>query len=175
MPGPVTVLACTLSYPCGSEDANLLRMLSLRRLTDGPVGYSDHTFGVGAMIRAYELGAEMVEKHFTITPGEGGDHDFAVTPDQMQSYWLYKERPSAEVYDGVSQLGPVASELQAREGARRSLHAGRDLTQGNMLRSNDVMMLRPGTGLEPWQLDEYLGRPLKRDVPAGQVLTAEDF
>lgn len=196
--GPVVVLACTLSYPCRDEDANLARMGSIREVlyrsgrgamvdTDvtgsyrilnipgWPVGYSDHTFGVGAMIRAYQLGAEMVEKHFTITPGAGGDHDFAVTPEQMQVFWEYKDKPSGNIYDGSPELGPTESEMKARHGARRSLHAGRDLQSGNMLRSNDVKFLRPADGLEPWQLDDYLGRPLKRDIPAGQAIRAEVF
>ncbi len=91
------LLACSLSYPCKPEDANLNRMDTLRTIWP-LVGYSDHTFGVGALHRAHHLGAVLVEKHFTITPGAGGDHDFAVTPQQLRGMGSWAQGSS--IYDG---------------------------------------------------------------------------
>jgi sialic acid synthase SpsE len=162
----LTVLACTLSYPTAIADANLSRMQSIRPIWPH-VGYSDHTFGVGAIIRARHLGAEIVEKHFTVTPGMGGDHDYAVTPAQMSNIeW----GTGQDLYDGTPELGPAPVEQKALVGARRSLHARRDIPQGNILDSSDVEILRPGGGLEPWQLDDYVGLPLRVDVHAGSAL-----
>ena len=179
--GPVTLLACTLSYPCEPRFANLRRMEALRDLVKGDpfgisVGYSDHTYGTDAIVRAEELGAVMVEKHFTITPGEGGDHDFAVTPQQMRAYWDHKnDWRGTSVYDGDGLLSPSHAEQRALYGARRSMHAGRDLLEGNVLGANHVKMLRPAAGIEPWRLDDYVGRPLQRSVAAGQPITEECF
>ena len=171
--GEVTVLlACSLSYPTRPSDANVSRMTTLRKYSDR-VGYSDHTFGLGALHRAAHHGAVMVEKHFTLTPGEGGDHDFAITHAQLAG--VLEWSPGIPTYDGSPELAPSQAELKARVGARRSLVAGRDLQQGNLLRENDVKMLRPGTGIEPYRMDEYVGRPLRVDVPAGTTLTEGMF
>jgi N,N'-diacetyllegionaminate synthase len=167
----LTVLACSLSYPTRIDDANLLRMKTIRPIWP-EVGYSDHTFGVGAIVRARQLGAVMVEKHFTITPGMGGDHDFAVTPEQLKNIdWTVGHH----AYDGSPLLEPTHAEMKARVGARRSVWAVRDLVQGSLLEPYDVDVLRPGGGLEPWQLDDYWGRPLRVDVPAGQALYPRMF
>jgi len=169
---PLTLLACSLSYPTLKQDAHLSRMQSLKPIWP-EVGYSDHTFGVGAIIRAKHLGAVMVEKHFTITPGAGGDHDFAATPQQLQS--LVEWDAGDSEYDGDPELGSSLAERKARTGARRSVWARRDITQGDLLSEQDVEFLRPGGGLEPWELDEFIGQPLLTDVPAGMVLHGDMF
>ena len=137
------------------------------------VGYSDHTFGVGAIIRAKHLGAVMVEKHFTITPGAGGDHDFAITLTQMQE--LVEWDTGDPTYDGSPELEPSPAEAKGRVGARRSMHAAKYLPKNRLLTVEDVVMLRPGDGLEPWMLDEYVGKPVMENVSAGDVLQARMF
>ncbi len=168
----LTLLACSLSYPTHVDDAHLTRMNTLKSIWP-EVGYSDHTFGVGAMIRAKHLGAVMVEKHFTITPGAGGDHDFAVTPAQMRGFVEWDSSDPA--YDGNPELESSPAELKGRVGARRSMHAARYLPKNRLLTESDVVMLRPGDGLEPWMLDEYLGNPITENVSAGDVLQARMF
>ena len=167
----LTVLACSLSYPTKPEDANLLRMKSLRLIADN-VGYSDHTFGVGALHRAHHLGAVLVEKHFTITPGAGGDHDFAVTPEQLRGMGAWAQ--GSEIYDGSPVLEASIAERKARMGARRSIFTKRDIP-ARELREDDITFLRPGGGLEPWQADEFIGLPLRENVKAGTALNKEMF
>jgi sialic acid synthase SpsE len=161
------VLACTSSYPCPPSEAHLARMKSLRPIWP-EVGYSDHTFGVGAIERAAHLGAVLVEKHFTIRPGSGGDHDFAVVPKQLQN--LVDMGKGEDRFDGSPLLEPVKVEMKARAGARRSLHTIVDKPAGSILGEADLIALRPGGGLEPWQADDYVGRPLAVDVPAWSIL-----
>ncbi len=170
----LTLLACSLSYPTRKDDAHLTRMNTLKALWP-EVGYSDHTFGVGAMIRAKHLGAVMMEKHFTITPGAGGDHDFAVTPQQMEHLNNSAWDTGDPAYDGIEGLGEFAFEMKARVGARRSMHAAKYLPKDRLLTEADVVMLRPGGGLEPWMLDEYVGKPITENVSAGSVLQARMF
>ena len=171
-PAPM-LLACSLSYPCKPEDANLLRMDTLKGFTGMDVGYSDHTFGVGALHRAHHLGAVLVEKHFTITPGAGGDHDFAVTPQQLRGMGSWAQGSS--IYDGSPVLETSTAERKARIGARRSIFTRRDLVEGVPLRVEDISFLRPGGGLEPWEADDILSRPLKQDVTTGTALKRNMF
>ncbi len=170
--GNLSLLACTLSYPTQMADAHLNRMERLRALSEGSVGYSDHTFGTGAIVRAKHLGANLLEKHFTITPGAGGDHDFAVTPAQMRNITWDTGLP---VYDGDPTLQPGWTEMRARTGARRSAFAAHDLVQGSIVFPDDVVMLRPGGGIEPWAMEEFYGRVLKEDLPYGVAFNENMF
>ncbi len=72
-------------------------------------------------------------------------------------------------------LEASTAERKARVGARRSIFANGDLLKGNPLRPHNITFLRPGGGLEPWEADDILSRPLNQDVPTGTALNAAMF
>ncbi len=148
------LLACTLSYPCPPRDANVRRVLTLKDF-NMEVGYSDHTKGVVAAHLAFDLGATVVEKHFTIRPGTGGDNDFAIGPEQVEQI-VGRVDPVSEavllVLGGSEILGPRASELSALQRARRSPYATEDIKAGGSVNSGNTQMLRPAGGVEPWRV-----------------------
>jgi sialic acid synthase SpsE len=70
--------------------------------------------------------------------------------------------------DGVKR--PVASELANVPAARRSLHASRALAAGHVLDRDDLIALRPGTGLAPALRDRLVGRRLRVPLERGEML-----
>lgn len=62
----ITLLHCNTQYPTPVQDVNLLAMVRMREETGLPVGYSDHTLGIEIPIAVTALGAEVIEKHFTL-------------------------------------------------------------------------------------------------------------
>lgn len=83
----IILLHCTLAYPTPLDRANLLMMQHLaKEFPDLPVGLSDHTPGSAAAVAAAMLGAVMIEKHFTHTPGPAaGDNRVGKNPDLLVS------------------------------------------------------------------------------------------
>ncbi len=79
----IILLHCTLAYPTPLEHANLRMMKNLEQeFPDCLIGLSDHTPGVEADVAAAMLGAVMIEKHFTHTPGHAaGDDKVGDSPD----------------------------------------------------------------------------------------------
>ena len=167
---PLVLLACSLSYPCPDDQANMARVWTLRDRFGVPVGYSDHTYGTGALAVAEYLEAVMWEKHFTVRPGTGGDHDFAVTPVGMAE----RDQGSVELL-GSPRLEPSPREQAALMGARRSLVLSRDLAEGTVLKSADLTALRPGWGLSPALADDFVGRTLSRDKKKHSMITYADI
>ncbi len=163
------LLACTLAYPCPPRDANVKRVVTLRDF-NLEVGYSDHTRGVVAAHLAYDLGACVVEKHFTIRPGTGGDNDFAIGPDMVRQI-VQRVDPMSEavlmVLGGSEVLGVRASELSALYAARRSPYATEDIKAGHSVDAGNTVMLRPAAGVEPWRI------PLEAcvDIRAGDCIS----
>lgn len=182
-----TLLVCTLCYPTEPADAHV-RRVSQMQLAYPDTGYSDHTRGIQAARLAFEYGAVMVEKHFTIRPGTGGDHDFAIGPDQMQSL-VYDDFPVSgsirTVYGGNPDIGVLACESSARKLARRSIHAAVDIPGGATITRNMLTVIRPADGLEPWLLEAVkgqigadqspVGKLAANDIAAGDPITAGLF
>tara|TARA_B100000963_G_scaffold217832_1_gene189949 strand:- start:2851 stop:3567 length:717 start_codon:yes stop_codon:yes gene_type:complete len=59
----IKYLFCVSKYPTYIDDEKLALMPYFKR--PGYLGYSDHTIGIGAALRAYSRGATILEKHFS--------------------------------------------------------------------------------------------------------------
>jgi sialic acid synthase SpsE len=80
-----TLLHCTSAYPTPFEDVNLRAMETLGDVFNLPVGLSDHTLGIEIPIAACAMGAEMLEKHFTLDRSmEGPDQKMSIEPDELR-------------------------------------------------------------------------------------------
>lgn len=170
------LLACTLSYP--ARDANLGRILLLRQRYEpigALVGYSDHTSRPETPVGAAALGAAMWEFHFTATPHFGGDHDFAYDRLSVNRVLSTMRRAFDPGFLGV--MAPSEEESAARTGARRSLVAAVDIPLGTRLTRDMVAVLRPGTGIAPYDIDKvvaggaFKGLMAQIDITAGTVIS----
>jgi N-acetylneuraminate synthase/N,N'-diacetyllegionaminate synthase len=168
----ITLLHCTSSYPADPADANLRAMLTLRQAFGLPVGYSDHTPGIAVAVAAVALGAVIIEKHFTLDRSlPGPDHIASLEPHELKSLVSAIRIVERALGDGIKR--PMPSEEDTRAVARRSVVAACDLAAGVVLRAEHLTLKRPGTGLPPSSLSWLVGRTLKRDVVADELLSAE--
>jgi len=167
-PCPVLPLACSLEYPTPPVRASLHRIPTMRQLF-GVCGYSNHVPGIAAVVAAKQLGACVAETHFTITPGQGGDHDFAVTADQiLEADWEQEPFGYAQMFGHPQGLGPHPGEHAARIGARRALFAACPISEGEPFTPDNLIALRPMPGWEPWRVDYLLGARSRQAYDMGE-------
>ncbi|MCK4650932.1 N-acetylneuraminate synthase family protein [Candidatus Babeliales bacterium] len=80
----VIIYACTSGYPVAFEDICLYEITYLKEKYDSKVkgvGFSGHHLGIAADIAAMTLGAEWVERHFTLDrTWKGTDHAASLEP-----------------------------------------------------------------------------------------------
>jgi len=168
------LLHCTSSYPTPPQDIHLRKIPALAAAFGCPVGFSDHSEGIIAAVGAVTLGACMVEKHFTLDKDlPGPDHRFSADPGELKA--LVEGIRALERSLGESTVGPTPSEAANRQGARLSCVARGDLEADHLIGECDVAFRRPGVGFPPAAIDWVVGRRLRTDVRAGQVLQPENF
>jgi N-acetylneuraminate synthase/N,N'-diacetyllegionaminate synthase len=144
-------------------------METLRARFGCPVGLSDHTLGADIALAAVARGAAIVEKHLTLSKAlPGPDHRASLEPAEMAALVRGIRAIESALGDGVKR--PMPSELNTRDVARKSLVAARPLRRGQPLTAADVAIKRPGTGIAPAELATVLGRRLRCDVDADEVL-----
>lgn len=171
---PVTLLHCVSDYPASPEACNINAMDTLRRAFGRPVGWSDHTLGSAVGFAAVALGASVVEKHITLDASlDGPDHRASMEPVDFRDYVAGIRAITVALGDGVKR--PHPDEIRTAEVARRSIVAVTNLRAGEVIRSEHVAILRPGTGLPPSMLDLVIGCRLARDVAAAQPITGDDL
>lgn len=170
----IGILHCVLSYPTAYADANLAALEHLRACFPGhPLGYSDHTRPDESMLillRAYLLGATVLEKHFTHDKSlSGNDHYHAM--DQADLERLGRGIDLLHQVEGSAVKTVLPAEASARTNARRSLVAARPLPAGHVLAADDLAIKRPALGLPPSALAWVVGRRLTRGLDAEDFLT----
>ena len=170
----LTLMHCVLSYPCKNEDANLGVIPTLKRVfPELHVGYSDHTLPDPTMTiltTAYLLGAEAIEKHFTLDKRlPGNDHYHAGDPEDFAK--AIENFRLVDTVMGSSHKTVFPCELVPRREARRSLVLTRDMKAGEVITPQDIMAKRPGTGISPMYIDLVIGRKLIQDCAEDTVLT----
>jgi sialic acid synthase SpsE len=175
-PESIAILHCVLSYPTDYEHAHLAAIGHLRQVfPEHPIGYSDHTRpdpGMLVLVRAYELGATILEKHFTHDKSlPGNDHYHAMNADDLRRF-----RDAISLLhriEGHPQKTVLSVEELSRKNARRSLVALRPLKAGQVLELKDLGVKRPAFGLPPSALDWVVGHKLRRDLAEDDFLTLD--
>lgn len=165
----IRLLHCTTEYPSPYECVNLLAMQTMRRAFDVEVGYSDHTMGIEIAIAAVALGAQVIEKHFTLDKSlPGPDHRASLEPDELEQMVKAIRNVEDALGDGVKR--PAECELKNINVARRSLFAARDISKGEPFSTENIIALRPGTGLSPMLWPKIEGKRALKDYKRGQPI-----
>jgi N,N'-diacetyllegionaminate synthase len=170
----ITILHCNTEYPTPFTDVNLKAMLTIAHTFNVPVGYSDHTVGIEVPVAAVALGAVVIEKHFTLDRNmEGPDHKASLEPGELKA--MVSAIRNIEQALGTDIKQPSASEQKNIAIARKSIHLKTALPAGHLLQASDFVMKRPGDGISPMRMDEFIGKKLLRDLPEEHKLSLTDL
>ena len=166
---PLALLHCVTDYPAAPADCNLRAIEMMRRAFGVPVGWSDHTAGSNVTLAAVAAGASLIEKHFTIDRQlPGPDHRASLEPNELTALVAAVREAEAAMGDGRKR--PVPAEAANATIVRRSMHAARKLPAGHVLEDQDLVALRPGTGIPPSARARLVGRALRVEVLRGEML-----
>ena len=171
----ITVLHCNTEYPTPMQDVNLRAMLTLKQRLDIKIGYSDHTLGIEVPVAAVALGAQIIEKHFTLDRNmEGPDHLASLEPDELKA--MVKAIRNIELaLSGNGEKEPSLSEIKNKTIARKSIHLKSSLPAGHIITQQDLEMKRPGDGISPMQINEVIGRTIKEQLPQEHKLSFKNL
>ncbi len=158
----ITLLHCLSAYPAPEDQVNLNAIKTLSLAFNCPVGYSDHTIGITAPVVAVSLGAKIIEKHITLNNNlPGPDHKASMEPKLFQNMVQAIRTTEKLLGDGIKTIQPA--EKETRIVARRSLRAAKDIKAGELFTSKNIIAKRPGNGINPMNLDDFIGTKALRD------------
>jgi sialic acid synthase len=169
------ILQCTASYPAEPQDLNLRVITTYReRFPDIVVGLSDHENGIAMALAAYVLGARVVEQHFTLNhTWKGTDNVFSLEPIGMRKLVRDLHRAHIALGDGIKRIYP--SEIAPISKMGKKLVAAHNLTAGHRLTESDIAIKSPDDGLPPYELENVIGKVLKKDLFEDEDITFENL
>lgn len=165
----ITVLHANTMYPTPMEDVNLKAMVTIGNTFDVAYGYSDHTLGIEVDIAAVAMGANAIEKHFTLDKNmEGPDHKASLEPDELKA--MVKAIRNIELALGSCVKKPSKSEMPNMSVARKSIVAKTDIKKGDKLSEDNITVKRPGNGINPMRWDEVVGTVASKDYKEDELI-----
>ena len=168
------LLHCVSIYPTYPKDVNLKAMLTMKDTFKIPTGYSDHTIGNTICNAAIAMGANMIEKHFTLNKNfEGSDH--ALSADVQDLNDLVKTRDTIYTATGSGIKKATMIENLAINAQRKSIFSRMKIKKGETLTLDNVTIKGPGHGLMPKYLDLILGKKVTKDLNEDSPITWDEI
>ncbi|MGB2630979.1 MAG: N-acetylneuraminate synthase, partial [Candidatus Omnitrophota bacterium] len=165
----VTVLHCNTEYPTPHEDVNLRAMLTIKKMLNVDVGYSDHTLGIEVPIAATAMGASIIEKHFTLDRKlKGPDHKASLEPEELEAMVKAIRNIEKSVGDEMKKVSP--SEAKNKDIVRKSIVAARPIKRGEPFSEENITVKRPGKGISPMRWDDVIGHRAWKDFEKDELI-----
>lgn len=165
----IAILHCVSSYPALPEEMNLATIPDINKRFKTVVGLSDHSLGISAAVASVALGAEIIEKHFTLSRKyKTPDSSFSLEPKEFKE--MVKSVREVEKAIGRPFYG-VGRKESENVVFRRSLFIVKDVKKGEKFTRENIRCIRPGHGLAPKLLPEILGRKAIKDIKKGTPLS----
>jgi len=166
----ITILHCNTQYPTPFADVNLRAIERIRKTFNTDVGYSDHTQGIEVAIAAVALGAQIIEKHITISNSlPGPDHRASLEPQEF-STMVKSIRNISKALGNFCKV-PSKSEIKNINVARKSLVAKMNINKGELFTNTNITAKRPGNGLNPMTIHQILGKKAKCDFKKDETIS----
>lgn len=175
----LSLLHCVLEYPTPYEHANLRKIVALKeKFPDIIVGYSDHTKPDEEMLvlkTAYLMGAQVIEKHFTLDKSIKKKNDHFHSMDCNDLKKLKDGLTFIRSIEGEGTLHCLESELKTRGSVRRSAVSACSIKAGEIFTEDMLILKRPGNGLTYEEISKYFGKKVIKDIPKDILLKSENF
>ncbi|TAM37190.1 hypothetical protein EPN54_05320 [bacterium] len=169
------VLHCTSCYPAPAESCNLLAIKTMKEKLNCPIGYSDHTEGMHIPFAAFVLGANIIEKHFTVDKSlPGPDQRCSMDPTDLKNF--IKAVRETEKAFGSGHKEPATCEFNPRLYKRRGMYASAEIKSGAVLNDGDVLFYAPSaenSKVTDWS--SIKGKRVKRNIPKMGLITTDDI
>ncbi len=176
----LALLQCNTNYTASLENFKYIQLNVLRTYRemypDLILGLSDHTPGHTTVLGAVVLGARVIEKHFTDdTSRVGPDHAFSMDPASWREMIDRTRELECSLGAGVKKVEDNEKETVVLQ--RRSIRLRTDLQEGARLTRDSLVVLRPcpDDALPPYELDNVIGKQLKKQIKRGDCLRWSDI
>tara|TARA_B100000795_G_scaffold269115_1_gene257598 strand:- start:3635 stop:4687 length:1053 start_codon:yes stop_codon:yes gene_type:complete len=172
----ICIMHCTLCYPTLPKDANLSALNEInKKFKKYILGLSDHTLGVAIPSASVLYGVRVIEKHFTYNKKlkKSADHAISLNSREMKKLRIDVDTLMDSI--GIGKKIVLDCEKKTRKYARRSLVANTNLKKGHVIKENDLIPKRPGTGVSPNMINKFIGKKINRNLLADEFINLKDI
>ena len=170
----VSLLHCISFYPAPMNSLNLSVIKNLKKNFKVKVGFSDHSLSKYTGSFAILLGAQIIEKHITLSHKMiGPDHKASLEPKDFFKYVKLIRLAEKTLGDGIKKVEKI--EKLTKKSMQKSIIVNTNLKKGSRLKYNFISSMRPAKGISPLYIDRIIGKRLLRSKKKNQILYLRDL
>jgi N,N'-diacetyllegionaminate synthase len=166
----ITFLHCVSSYPAKTKDLNLAAIKLMKKKLNVKIGYSDHHEGVIASLIAINLGAEVIEKHFTLSKNFSSFRDHKLSADLYDLNIISQYLHNQYQYIGKPKKIITQDEKKILFKIRRSIYAKNNILKGETINKDMLLFLRPQNNISVDEINNVLGKKTNQNIPKNQPI-----
>ena len=173
---PLMFLHCVSAYPSELKDKNLNCIPIIQNLFNEDVGFSGHGTGATGTLGAVALGADVIEKHVTLSRKMSGpDQDASLEFNEVTS--LIKKANNTKVALGTTNKIFQESEAVLHGVLTKKIILSKDLKMGDPFSHNNIrtVVTKSDGGILPNKYYEIVNKVAARDLPRNHVLENSDM
>ncbi len=165
----ITILHCCTSYPAKYDELNLNAIKTIKNYTNCKVGLSDHSIGIEAPLAAVALGAEVIEKHFTISRKMNGpDHKASIEAKELIKMVSSIRNIEDALGNGIKK--PTENEKENLVIVRKSIYSRKKISRGDKFTESNLICRRPANGISSMKWNKVIGRKAKKDYNEDELI-----
>lgn len=172
----IVLFQCVSEYPCKPENSGLNLIEEYKARYNLTVGYSDHTLGVAIPLAAVVMGAEVIEKHFTLSKKMyGSDAMNSTEPDEFKFLVDQIRQVEIAISSKVDKDSSVAKFDDMKFIFQKTIVAKRALEAGHVIAEEDLAYKKPLKGISAAEYNSLVGRKIKRSYIQNEVIDKEEL
>ena len=167
------IMQCSSMYPTPAEKVGLNVLSDIKSRFGRIVGLSDHTLTGATAVAAVALGAQVIEKHFTISKLlYGPDARFSLDPDEFRRLVDDIHYIAAALKADVDK-DDLALYGEMKEVFQKSIVARTVINKGDMLTMENIAFKKPGTGIPASDVDSIIGKIYDEDAEPDDMIISD--
>lgn len=168
------LLHCRSTYPASFHNLNLEFLNELTDRYDVPIGYSGHERGIAVSGAAVAMGADVLERHITLSRDmDGPDHAASLGPGGIKK--LVRDVRNIEESMGDRRRYLTRGEYNNRVALGKSLVVTENVPAGTEITREMITAKSPGKGISPQELYNVVGNTAAEEIEADTLISWEDL
>lgn len=171
---PLSLMHCVSAYPTPLDECNMLMMENLKLRYNLPTGYSGHELGFFPSVVAVSMGAQLIERHYTLDKSMTGfDHKISLEPRELER--MVEDIRLIDKIQGTGEKRVSDTEWVTRKKYHVSAVSLSQIDAGEILSEGQITFRNPGTGIPRKDMHLIMGKRAKVDIPADVLLDVQMF
>ena len=170
----VIILHCVSEYPTKTDDANLSRILKLKKqFKKNLIGLSDHTKTIDTSLASIPLGSVLIEKHFKDSAkSKSLDAEFSIIPSELNEL----KKKSLIYFKSTKKNNFETNEVDIKSFKnKRSLFAKIDIKKNQKILPSNIISLRPKIGIGSENYFKILGKKVNKNIKKNKPIYLRDI